>query len=264
MKRATVYVFLLGALILGSLLLILDVPAIFAPPRSEMEIVLKSEYNDISTDMTIDSQGNVIVVGGRMEGSETSTARFHIVKVSSSGEEIWAKTWNDSFYNILTSVKVDSLDNIFIAGVEGFNQENTTGLVMKLDPDGVIEWAVEFSGVDYMWYNWPQENYFFGLEIDFTNSSVYVVGSLKDGGHRTLIANLDFSGSELWRTEWEGPSGSNGTDVGAFWLSTQEGLVVRCNIYGGDYSFNPYIGSCIASFASNGTLMWNRTMHWVQ
>ena len=260
MERATVYVFLIGALLLGSVLLIADVPGTFAPPRSDMEIVLRSEYNDVSTDMTVDSQGNVIVVGGRMEGSETSTARFHMVKVSSSGEEIWTKTWNNSLYNILVSVEVDSLDNIFIAGVENFNQENTTGHVMKLDPDGVIEWGVEYAGLAYEWYNWPQEKYVFGLKIDSANDTIYVVGSLRDGGYKTLIANLDSSGSEIWRTDWEGPSESNGTDVGAFWLSSQEGLVARCNIYGGDDPFNPYIGSCMASFALNGTLMWNRTI----
>ncbi len=261
MERATGYMFLLGVLLLGSVFLIADVPSTFAPSRSEIEIVLRSEYNDVSTDMTVDSQGNVIVVGGKMEGSETSTARFHMVKVSSSGEEIWTKTWNNSLYNMLVSVEVDSLDNIFIAGVEGFNQENTTGLVMKLNPDGVIEWTVEYAGLAYEWYNWPQVNYFFGLEIDSINDTFYVVGSLKDGCHRTLIANLDSSGSELWRTEWEGPSDWNGTDVGAFWLSSQEGLVVRCNIYGGDNPRNPYIGSCISSFALNGTLMWNRTIN---
>ena len=260
MERATGYVFLIGTLLLSSVLLIADFPGTFAPPRSEMEIVLRSEYNDVSTDMTVDSQGNVIIVGGRMEDTQTSTARFHIVKVSSSGEEIWTKTWNNSLFNMLVSVEVDSLDNIFITGVEGFNQENATGLVMKLSPDGVIEWEVEYAGLAYEWYDWPQVKYFFGLEFDSANDTIYVVGSLRDGGYRTLITNLDSSGSELWRTEWEGPSGSNGTDAAAFWLSSQEGLVVRCNIYGGDHPFFPYTGSCIASFALNGTLMWNHTL----
>lgn len=261
MERATSYMFLIVTLLLGSVLLITDYPGIFAPPRSEKEIVLRSEYNDVSTDMTVDSQGNVIIVGGRMETTQTSTARFHIVKVSSSGEEIWTKTWNNSLFNILVSVEVDSLNNIFITGVEGFNQENTTGHVMKLSPDGVIEWEVEYAGLAYEWYDWSQVKYFFGLEFDSANDTIYVVGSLRDGGHRTLIANLDSSGFELWRTEWEGPSGSNGTDVGAFWMSSQEGLVVRCNIYGGDDPVHPYTGSCMASFALNGSLMWNRTLH---
>jgi len=109
MERATGYLFLLVTLLLGSVLLITDFPGSLAPPRSEREIVLKSEFNDVSTDMTLDSQGNVIIVGGRMDGSETSTSKFHIVKISSSGEEIWAKTWNSSPSNLLVSVEVDSL-----------------------------------------------------------------------------------------------------------------------------------------------------------
>jgi hypothetical protein len=260
MERATGYVFLIVTLLLSSVLLIADVPGLFASPRSEIEIILRSEYNDVSTDMTVDSQGNVIIVGGRMEDTEPSTARFHIVKVSSSGEELWTKTWNNSLSNMLVSVEVDSLDEIIIAGVEGFNQENATGIVMKLSPDGVIEWEVEYVGLAYEWYDWPREKHFFGLEVDSTNDTIYVVGSLRDGIPRTLIASLDSAGTELWRTEWEGPPDSNGTDVGAFWLSSQEGLVVRCNIFGGDDPFYPYTGSCIASFALNGTLMWNRTM----
>ncbi|MHA1944078.1 MAG: hypothetical protein ACW96M_06755 [Candidatus Thorarchaeota archaeon] len=260
MERATGYVFLIVTLLLGSVLLITDFPGLFVPATSEKEIVLRSGFNDVSIDMTVDSQGNVIVVGGRMEGSETSTAKFHIVKVSSVGEEIWTKTWNNSLFNLLVSVEVDSLDEIIIAGVEGFNQENATGIVMKLSPDGVIEWEVEYAGLSYEWYSWPQEKHLFGLEIDSATDTIYVVGSLTDGNPRTLITSLDSSGSELWRTEWEGPSDSNGTDAAAFWLSSQEGLVVRCNIYGDDDTFYPYAGSCMASFALNGTLMWNRTV----
>ena len=86
MKRATGYLFLIVTLLLGSVLLIADFPGSLAPPRSEKEIVLRTEYNDVSTDMTVDSQGNAIIVGGRMEGSESSTERFHIVNDSSSGE----------------------------------------------------------------------------------------------------------------------------------------------------------------------------------
>ncbi len=261
MERVTGYVFLLMTLLLGSVLLIVDFPGSFAPPRSEKEFVLRSGFNDISTDMTVDNQGNVSIVGGRMDGSETSTARFHIVKVSPSGEEIWTKTWNNSVSNMLVSVEVDSLDDIVVAGVEGFNQENTTGHVMKLSPDGIIMWEIEYSGLVYEWYDWPRVKHFFGLEIESTNDTIYVVGSLTGGIPKTLIASLDSSGTELWRTEWEGPSGSNGTDVGAFWLSSQEGLVVRCNIYGGDDPFHPYTGSCLASFALNGSLMWNRTLN---
>ncbi len=41
--------------VLGSVLLIADFPGLFAPPTSEKEIVLRSEYNDVSTDMTVDS-----------------------------------------------------------------------------------------------------------------------------------------------------------------------------------------------------------------
>ena len=260
MKRATGYLFLIVTLLLGSVLLIADFPGSLAPPRSEKEIVLRTEYNDVSTDMTVDSQGNAIIVGGRMQGSESSTARFHIVKVSSSGEEIWTETWNNSLSNLLVSVEVDSLDDIVIAGVEGFGQEATNGLVIKLSPDGAIKWEVEYAGLAYDWRAWPQEKHFFGLEIDSTTDNIYVVASLKEGGHRSLIASLDSSGSELWRTEWEGPSDSNGTDVAAFWLSSQEGLVVRCNIYGGDDPRYPYTGSYMASFALNGTLMWNRSV----
>ncbi|MFW9982999.1 MAG: hypothetical protein ACFFE3_13925 [Candidatus Thorarchaeota archaeon] len=260
MKRATGYVFLILILISLSLLLIIDFPSLFAPPRSEKEIILRSEYNDVSTDMTVDNQGNVIVVGCRMVDYDTSTARFHIVKVSSSGDVVWTKTWNNSLSNMLLSVEVDSLDNIVVAGVEGFNEENTTGLVMKLSPNGTIEWEVEYFGFDYEWYSWVQVKHFFGIRIDSTNDTIYAVGSLRDGGHRTLIVTLDSSGSELWRTEWEGPLGSNGTDAATFWISSQHGLVVRCNLYGGDDPFFPYIGSCIASFALNGTLMWNQTV----
>ncbi len=262
MKRGLVYILLMAGLFLGSTLIIMDLPAQFAPQRSESEIILRSNYNDVSRDMTVDSQGNVIIVGGRMDilnPPDLSSSKFHAVKVSPTAQEIWTKTWNYSSYNMLVSVDVDSLDNIVIAGIKGFNNDNATGYVLKMNPDGDLIWQVEFARIEYDWDIWPPHYDFFGLEIESTTDNIFLVGSLHNDKHRTLITCLNSSGSEQWRTEWGGPPDSNGTRPIAFWLSSQEGIVVAGRILEDDLPYALYGDDYIAAFDTNGVHLWNRT-----
>jgi len=258
MGRAAVYTSLLTALLVVSVLLIADFPLLFAPPRSENEVVFRSEDNDISRDMAMDSQENIIIVGGRWEGLFESS-KFHIVKASSSGQEVWTKTWNISYHDMLVGVEVDSLDNIVLAGITGANQDETTGLIIKLDSEGELIWQVEFPGIKYSWYWWPDYSDYFGLEIDRETDNIYLAGSLSVAGHQSLIAALNSSGAELWRTTWDGPSNSNGTDVTTMWLSSEEGIIVSGGIYEANGFDDYYSDFFIAAFDFNGTSRWNRT-----
>ncbi|MFW9804931.1 MAG: hypothetical protein ACFFFC_19915 [Candidatus Thorarchaeota archaeon] len=265
MEKATGYVFLLLFLFIGSTLLVLDFPLLFAPRRSDREVVFRSGYNDISRDMVVDSHGNVIIVGGRMEREQFSMSKFYALKVSPIGEEVWAMVWNSSQSDMLTSVAVDSDDNILLAGILGFNQANSTGLVMKLSPVGELIWEVEFPGLEYHWYWWPPRSAFFGVEIDAVTNDIYVVGSLIEGTQRTLIARLNSSGSEQWRTEWAGSFEFNGTDATTFWLSSNDEIIVAGRVYGEDEPYDPfidfYIECFIAAFDFNGTYKWNSSLN---
>ncbi|MFX1440454.1 MAG: hypothetical protein ACFFFD_09425 [Promethearchaeota archaeon] len=262
MRRATIYLVMLATLLASSALLILDFPLLFEPPRSEREVIFSSQYNDIARDMAMDSNGSIIVVGARM-AEDTTASKFHMVKASSSGQLEWAKTWNISRNDMIVGVEVDSMDNIILAGVSGFNQENTTGLVMKFDSQGELIWQMGFSGIKYNWHWWPPYSDYFGLTVDINTDNIFVVGSSIAAGHESLIAALNSSGSELWRTLWSGPSDSNGTDVTTMWLSSKEGIIITGGIYEAEAELamfeDEYKGFYTAAFAINGTLRWNHT-----
>lgn len=260
MKRIGVYVTLAIVLLLCSFFLVSFVPDIMTSPRSEKELILGTPDNDVSEDMTIDSEGNVIVVGR----SETDfyNGRFFMVKVSSEGQELWRKTWNESTNDVLLSVVVDSLDNVIVAGaVRNSDLDEQMGIVIKMSPDGDEMWSLEIPNLRYD--GWPitytQAADFLGLEKAPHSDDIFVIGNINDNGHKTLLMCLNSSGAVNWQNEWSGPPLLNGTKATDSWLTSQDKIVVTGLIYGTEDPYWPYVGSFLAEFDLNGTEIWNST-----
>ena len=89
--------------------------------------------NDLAMDMTVDSTGDVIVVGRSEISSDPSIGMFYAVKVSSNGETLWTKSWNVSSSDVLTGVTVDSEDNIIMVGACNLTTDHIYGLIYKFD-----------------------------------------------------------------------------------------------------------------------------------
>ncbi|MFW9800472.1 MAG: hypothetical protein ACFFD9_08550, partial [Candidatus Thorarchaeota archaeon] len=257
---------LLAALLLCSFLLVTYVPSMLTAQRSESEIILGTPDNDISEDMAIDSEGNVIVVG-RTE-IDFNTGRFFMVKVSSEGHELWRKVWNESANDVLVSVAVDSLDNIIVAGaVRSSDLDEQEGIVIKMSPDGDEMWSFEvpyllrYEGMSIVY---TQAADFLELEMVPQSDDILLIGNIYDNGHKTLLMRFNSSGSVIWQNEWFGPPHQNGTRATDSWLTSQNEIMVTGLIYETDDPYWPYGGPFLVAFDLNGTEVWNRTsgLYW--
>ncbi|MFX0046244.1 MAG: hypothetical protein ACFE8Z_10385, partial [Candidatus Hermodarchaeota archaeon] len=247
MRRLGVSLTLLMALILCSYLLVAYVPGLLTVPRSESEVIFGTSDNDVSEDMAIDSEGNVIVVG-RSE-TDYAAGRFFMAKVSSGGQELWRKIWNESTNDVLLSVVVDSMDNIIVAGaVRSSDLEEQRGIVIKMSPDGNQLWSFDiptlrYDGIPVFYSQAPD---FFGLEMAPHSDDVFVIGNIDDSSHKTLVMRLNSSGSVIWQNEWFGPPHQNGTRATDSWLTSQNTIMVTGLTYGTEDPYWPYIGSYLA------------------
>jgi hypothetical protein len=246
------------------LLFSFGVSATSAQSRSEYEIILGTPGNDLAMDMTLDSDGNVIVVGLSELTPDPWSGKFFAVKVSSIGESLWTKSWNVSSEDMLVSVTVDSADNILVTGVSNSTSEQTSGIVYKIDPDGDILWSVTIDDFNYDWY-WNggiASSYSFDIMMIPDSDDFFVVGSLKSESFKTFIARYNNSGSLTWHTEWYGPSESLGSIASRAWLSSQNLIVVSGLVLGRDADpYAPFNGWYLAAFNFDGVQIWNQTTY---
>lgn len=220
--------------------------------RSSNEITFATSDDLDSKAMVLDSEDNVIIVGGKSSSNLDYSNEFFIVKFSPNGETLWYKHWNKTGNDFLTDCKVDSVDNIIVSGVSNAFEENTSATVYKLDPSGEIIWDVEILGFDYGYFG----STFLGVQIDRSIDKIFVVGALLGQHYRTLVMQLNSLGSVLWSKEWKQIDGSIPY---SFWLSSQKSVMVTGGTY--DYGLSEYnpSGAFVTAFDFNGSELWNRT-----
>jgi len=150
---------------------------------------------DSGKGITKDSLNNVIVVNG-----------YSIHKFDSSGTLLWAKgTVTDGY---MTSVVVDSTDNIYAAG----NLNAGVGFIIKFNSSGVVQWQRTQTPPATSWY--ARSIYWKSIEIDSSNN-IYVGGTYYSNNQQTAcccgssivykyefgylaIAKYDSSGNFQW------------------------------------------------------------------
>ncbi len=166
------------------------------------QLIWGSYYGGESTDAIIsistDSQGNVYFCGGT--GSTTGIAdggflNFYsgvfssamLVKFSPTGQRLWATYYGSNAFTNGLSCKVDSQDNIVMAGVtdgesgvsQNGHQNNFGGGVgffdgdaylVKFDPSGARIWGTFFGGED--------GDAGWAIDID-ANDNIYLTGTTK-------------------------------------------------------------------------------------
>jgi len=160
--------------------------------------------NDAAGDMTIDSEGNLIVVGG--VGTEnTGTTDIATLKYSSDGILIWSRFHDENSGNDgANKVVLDENDNIYIIGSADNNY-----CTLKYSADGTLLWVNTYDG--------PQNSLDWGNAIALdSENNVYVTGAAYVANSHPDIATIkyDSSGSEEW-VQLYGCSGmDNGSDSG--------------------------------------------------
>jgi len=130
------------------------------------------------------TDGGYVISG--MTGPNEENAEPFIIKVNSTGDIIWAKTYGGSVH--YDAFPVQTTDGGYIVAGETFNTGDNNRLILKLDSSGNIQWAKTYGGGSY-WSTHAVQ----------TTDGGYIVPGFTDsfgaGGRDILIIKLDSNGN---------------------------------------------------------------------
>jgi len=175
-------------------------------------------------DIAIDSGGNIVITGYFVEelalGEKSYKSRgardLFIIKVDSSGELIWAKTFGGIGQDIGFKVALDSADNIYAAGEFGdWSVDFGGGRLLVKEGQGFFILKLDKNGNHLHSKGWQGPGEVYGLECDgedrviisgWINGSVdFGNGSLDSNRGHIYIAKMSSSFEALWSRNFEGP-----------------------------------------------------------
>ena len=108
------------------------------------------QYNDSAHDVTVDAQGNVLVLGESIGLARSSD--ILVVKYGPAGNLLWTYSYDSPDHRLERGIgiRLDPAGNIYVAGTSGESTEGASAIAFKLDPDGHELWtAHETSGSIY-------------------------------------------------------------------------------------------------------------------
>lgn len=198
--------------------------------------------DELGYDVAVDSQGFVYVAGsnGTFPGSSSDVL---LLKFNSTGEQEWVRTWDSGENDAGWALKIDSQDNIYIAGRTKTLEADL--LLLKYDSSGVYKWNSTFGG--------PNGQYGFDIALDSSNN-IYVAGL--DGPNPDfdlLLVKFNSSGSHEWNMTWGGTGNDQGFGVA---LDSGNGVYItgKTTSYG---ALNDDM--VVVKYDTAGNWQWNRT-----
>lgn len=236
----------------------------------------KAEYNDRFTDVAVDSDNNVIVVGSK-SGNWTnySLGSYHTVwwvqKYTPDGQTLlWEKLWQDtssSAWQGANGVCIDAADNIYVTG-SSFGAWSTIEqqwVTFKYDKDGnVLLGPIKANFV--VAYYLP--DYSYDIAVDAAGN-MYVAGargvSGSDGG---TTNNADWhvrkynaaNGTTVWQDTYSGAAGLLDYAMGTVLDSQGNLLVVGYSNKGSNNTTNlDYDWLMIKYDGATGARLWTQT-----
>lgn len=197
----------------------------------------------------------------------------YLAKYDSSGHFVWAKTWGGEGYDDGPGVAVDSLNNVYVAGMYASQHIDfdpagsgvtdhpahddwytTDVFLSKFDSDGVFKWVRTWGGtagdegvtvaVD------AANNVYAGGRLSSTDCDFNPGGSpdvrATNGGSDAFIAKYGPSGNFIWARTW----GGTGDDAGGGLATDGANNVYSGGSFSAVVQFAPAVGSI--SLTSNG------------
>jgi uncharacterized delta-60 repeat protein len=163
----------------------------------QWKAIRNSSFPDlgIGTSVTSDGIGNVYVAG-------TADGNAVVIKYSSSGSQIWERSYSGGAPSMFNHLERDYSGNIIAAGYTGTNNMRNF-LIVKYNADGEVQWTKVYNGTG----NGQDE--INGLAVDYTNN-VYVTG-MAQGNSNLDYATIKFSpsGEQKWITYYNDVNNNN-------------------------------------------------------
>ncbi|MHA2330102.1 MAG: SBBP repeat-containing protein, partial [Candidatus Hodarchaeales archaeon] len=245
---------------------------------------------DQVTQVLIDTQGNIIVVGttnsedfpSTFSDSNTNynsywTLNCFVSKFSPSGELIWSRVIGGSESDTCYDAEVDSQNDIIITGYsesENFpetmmnnDMESDKIFVMKLASNGTLLWSNTYEG---LWSYQPN-----GMALD-SQDNIIVTGAvytdrILSGDHNitnvlsenVLVMKLRPNGSTLWKSFIGGSFDDEGRKVG---VDSSDNIIVIGETVSNDfpvynaesfYNASGYNSCFVMKMSSEGIILWS-------
>ncbi len=160
----------------------------------------------------------------------------------------WNRTWGGLGGDLGFGVAMDSLDNVYLAGVtDSFGAGGGDMVLVKYDGNGVQQWNQTWGGIGF--------DYGYGVVVDSLDN-MYLVGgtsSFGAGNSDMVLVKYDGNGVQQWNHTWGGGDDDYGYGVVVDSLD---------NVYlvGGTSSFGAGGGDMVlVKYDGNGMQQWNRT-----
>ena len=121
---------------------------VMSQPSAKWRKAIKGNVQSINSAvaMNVDKAGNIFITGTSYEAD--SAKRILLVKLDSSGTELWKRIYQPENRNdaIAVDVATDPAGNSIITGTVKNKEGNTDIVTMKFSPDGILVWENLYAG----------------------------------------------------------------------------------------------------------------------
>lgn len=156
---------------------------------------------DRGVDVTVDGNGDIIVVGEVDEGS-APLSDYVVIKYSAAGAVLWSRKYDGPGGDIDAALKVvtDAANNVYVAGHSSGSGTDLDIHVIKYNSAGTQVWQARYNNAAQNKYDTP---------VDMTldgNGGVYVTGISYGGSSDADYATLKInpSGAIAWVKRFDG------------------------------------------------------------
>lgn len=197
---------------------------------------------DLTNDAAMDKDNN-ICLAGRSSGSDGSQDLL-ILKYSETGELLTEiryisapSSWEEAY-----SISIDSLNNLYCAGVASFGTSSPFAIFHKYSPDGSLVWEKNYYNTSYIYSE--------GLKITVDKENNFITGYHLNGACFTKYSS---SGDSIWSVIFE-------NDTSDFVINDVI-IDLNNNVYISTTELYYLYESIIHlnKYNKNGDLVWHRT-----
>ena len=208
--------------------------------------------DDLPVQITLDSEGNVLLVGSsdQAPGSKTNF-NFITIKLDRSGNQLWLKSFDSSgeFDDVAIGLSVNTKNEVFVTG----NTDNGSDLdivTLKYTSTGSLAWMKAFNKGKNDSAN----------SICTDKGSVYVVGSTENGKDLDYtILKYSFAGAESWQNGLTYNGAAKGNDEAIAVYTDNAGNLYVAGASDQDASAAQNLDFCVSKYNVNGTEQWTKT-----
>ncbi|MFX1279399.1 MAG: hypothetical protein ACFFA3_08280 [Promethearchaeota archaeon] len=199
-----------------------------------------------STDLTIDSQDNIYIIGFQENWWSNIRHDFLLTKYSSLGNKDWEIIWYNEYETEGFSIATDSYNNIYV-GIDKIDLDES--FLVKYNITGSQTWNVSFVG-----------SHISGLVIDSIDN-IYLTRYLErheEGDRQLFLLKYNNSGALLWNQTWR--SGKSDYIMDLLIDSSDNIYITGYNLDCHDYCKWVEGRAYLLKVNSSGHLLWNKTL----